>query len=728
MNSGRDEQLRFRPRARIIRAIGDQLISGPEAAVIELVKNAYDADATSVRISFIPPLTQGDGRITVVDDGHGMELSDIQDKWMEPATSSKLRNRRSHSGRRLMMGSKGIGRFAAAKLGERMILRSVNDNADGVRREIVVGEIDWSIFTADTYLSDIAIDFLTQNSDAATGTEIEIRGLAEAWGEDRLKRLLQELRRLISPLIRQDDDPFSIYLNLDACTATSAGFDGARLVNGASDEDGVEWNRVEPFPLMTACDYEVDGRFDDSGVFTGTMQIRRAGQGAEPISLSIPAEDEEDSCGPFDVKLFVFDRETEILKANMAAAGFGQVTVSEARSLLDNVAGIAIYRDGFRVRPYGDLETDWLTLDRERVQDPSLRLGHNQIAGYLSVEGQDQSRLVERSSREGFEENGAYRRLQRLMKTLLAAQVEPRRYAFRERAGIARKRSTTFAEVKDLAGLKRLRRIIDTFPEAEREEAVAVVDQASNQLADRLGVLEERQRLLEASSSLGNIIGEVLHEGSGPAAYIASTSGRLQRLWLEIVQNGGRADAARQDFPKKLGLMKQNGDRLADLFNRLRPLSGAKRGAPVFFRPGAVITDARELFSGHQVSIQVPDALEAPEVIGYRDDLSTAITNLLGNSIQWLEQARIPDPLILIRMTWTDSEVLISVEDNGPGIPLEFVENIFEVGFTTRPGGTGLGLNIARETLARSGAVLAVDTEHVGGARFLIRWKREKAS
>ncbi|WP_368731147.1 ATP-binding protein, partial [Pseudomonas sp. GW531-E2] len=83
---------------------------------MELVKNAYDADAHRVVVKFYPPLVRGAGRITVSDDGHGMTLADIQEKWMEPATSSKLTTRRSPELKRVMMGSKGIGRFAAAKL------------------------------------------------------------------------------------------------------------------------------------------------------------------------------------------------------------------------------------------------------------------------------------------------------------------------------------------------------------------------------------------------------------------------------------------------------------------------------------------------------------------------------------------------------------------------------------------------------------------------------------
>lgn len=221
------DKLRFRPKARIIRTIGDQLISGPEAAVIELVKNAYDADAHRVVVKFYPPLVRGAGRITVSDDGHGMTLADIQEKWMEPATSSKLTTRRSPELKRVMMGSKGIGRFAAAKLGGRLGLNSITER-QGERQEVLIPEIDWSIFNGDTYLADIAIDYFTQCADQPTGTELEITELSEDWSEAKMVRLLLELRKLVSPLQDKSvDDSFEIFLDLSECTQVTVGFDGA---------------------------------------------------------------------------------------------------------------------------------------------------------------------------------------------------------------------------------------------------------------------------------------------------------------------------------------------------------------------------------------------------------------------------------------------------------------------------------------------------------------------
>lgn len=725
------ERMKFRPRARIIRTIGDQLISGPEAAVIELVKNAYDADATRVVIQFTPPLISGQGRITVRDDGHGMTLSDIQDRWMEPATASKLSTRRSPGRQRLMMGSKGIGRFAAAKLGERLVVRSISERS-GTRLEIMVGEIDWSLFDGDTYLDDVSIDLLTQATDEATGTEIEIRSLAETWSREKLERLLLELRRLISPLGSRDD-PFRIILDLSACTEATAGFDGMALVEGNTGSlpgDGrqeLEPFEVRPFPLLTACDYEVVGAFDADGNFTGSMEIRRAGQAPAPLTFSVPLQPDEDPCGPVGVRFFLFDREAEAVKANLARAGLGSLTASAARLIIDNVTGVAVYRDGFRVRPYGDSENDWLTLDTRRVNQPSLRIGHNQIAGYLAVESQG-GHLQEKSSREGFEENGAYRRLQRLVLTLLSREIEPRRQTFREKAGLSRSPSGgTFDEVRALSELKRLRKFAASLPEAERIEAVGIIDKEAANLAARISDLEERHRILEARSSLGAIIAEVLHEGEPEVGYIVTTARRLQRLWPDVISSGERQASAREEFPSKLAWAKDSGEKLSALFDALRPLSGGRRTTPpqAFF-PTEPIARAKAVFAGSPVLIESHEGLKAPKVIGYPDDLATAMINLLKNAVHWLDESRTPDPRIDIRYAATATKVRIDVEDNGPGISAEFIEKIFDPGFTLREGGTGLGLNIAREALARSHAVLGYDPEFSPGTRFTIIMDRDR--
>ncbi|MGO7727964.1 sensor histidine kinase [Rhizobium leguminosarum] len=725
-----DDKLRFQPRARIIRTIGDQLISGAEAAVIELVKNSYDADAKSVRIEFHPPLEVGSGRISITDDGHGMSLDDIRLKWMEPATSSKTKSRLSKLKHRRMMGSKGIGRFAAAKLGSAMSLVSTVQTESDLE-SVLIPELQWSIFSEDTYLSDIAIDYIKQTGEGSTGTTIEINGLSENWTAERLTRLHVELRRLISPLETSEDDDFSIYLDLSACTVDNAGFDGSALFAKASsrtEEDGsvdapelVVDYKVTPFPLLTACDYELKGTFDASGSFLGTFQVRRGGRGPEQVALNVSFDEGEESPGPFSVHLFVFDREADAIKNNMKNAGMGELSAKDARQLLDNISGVAIYREGFRVRPYGNPENDWLALDTRRVQDPSLRIGHNQVAGYVTIEAQDYSNLVERSSREGFEENGAFARLTRLVTTLLTAAVEPKRYKFRSDTGLSRKRSTTFDEVRELSELKKIRTLIAKLDPAEQDAATKLIDQQSMRLRDRIDDLQERQRVLEAKSSLGMIIGEIIHDGGPRAVYVLKTAERMAK-GFPVIFNGGKLGAtAKDEIEKKSipGLRRAGGD-LNRLFESLEPLSGGKRGHPKAFFPKAIIRRTADIFESSGIPVSIVQDDEGITLIGYADDLSTALLNLIGNAVHWLQDSKTPAPAINVRIWQTDDVCHITVEDNGPGVPEEFVEDIFDVGFSLKEGGTGLGLNIAREALGRSGGTLLFHLSSTSGAAFEI--------
>src|ERR1700722_14746865 len=106
----------LRPRARLLRTLGEELISNEVVAVIESVKNSYDADATRVLIRFVGPLEPEKGYIEVIDNGHGMDLKTVQSVWMEPATASKRDRPRSEKFKRRHLGEKGIGRFASSRL------------------------------------------------------------------------------------------------------------------------------------------------------------------------------------------------------------------------------------------------------------------------------------------------------------------------------------------------------------------------------------------------------------------------------------------------------------------------------------------------------------------------------------------------------------------------------------------------------------------------------------
>ena len=122
---------KIRPAARLIHTIGSDLIGDSYAALVELVKNSYDADASKVEINFNFSIVDQDDSIiiTISDNGHGMSYDTIINKWLVPATDNKLKRKASPKGR-LFLGRKGIGRFAASILGQEMTLTSIDETGD----------------------------------------------------------------------------------------------------------------------------------------------------------------------------------------------------------------------------------------------------------------------------------------------------------------------------------------------------------------------------------------------------------------------------------------------------------------------------------------------------------------------------------------------------------------------------------------------------------------------
>ena len=722
------QTLSFKPRARSIRTIGDRLIGGPETAVIELVKNSYDADADWVRVKFFPPLDKLEGKITVEDDGHGMTLDDIRDKWMEPATTDKT-DRRMSPGERKLLGSKGIGRFAAAKLGKWLELRTtaIDESADNNLETTVIEKIDWDLFDQVKYLSDIEFGYETPEPEGSTGTVLTIRGPVDVWSKEKLQDLYQEMRRMLSPLETSGDSDFAIYLDLSECTPETCGFDGSAIVNGDNPEEDAELHRVEPFPLLTSCDYEVSGSFLPDGTFEGAMAIHRGDLKPEKIDLTVPLDrsDDEKSCGTVLVHLFIFDRDIEAMTAAMKRAGMGVLTVKQARQILDDISGVAIYRDRFRIRPYGDEDNDWLTLDTRRVQTPAMRIGHNQISGIVVIDSEQHSNLVEKSSREGLEEDASFLRLRNLLISLLTKVVEPRRYDFRESTGIGRNGETDFSRIYASARFDWARNYIDRLPDEEiRKKANKKLDVESRRLISYLNQLEEKQSIMEMKVTLGMILGEVIHEGVAPVAYIQDETIRLMKWWPDLFSSSKDAEIRKEKMPGILRGLNTSADRLRSLFNATKPLAGGRRGKPTYYNPNQVIIDTNLLFESHLKSlggeVSHKADVDVADILGYRGDLTAAITNLTDNAIYWLQHHKVPDPLIEVIVSRDKGQCVIDFRDNGHGIPEEFRSHVFDVGFTLKAKGTGLGLSIAREALARSGgSIELVDSDQ--GAQFQIR-------
>jgi hypothetical protein len=267
----------LRPRARILRTFGDELISSETVAVIELVKNAYDADTTRVLVRFHEPLEIGRGRIEVIDNGHGMSLETMQTTWMEPATLFRKRQQRSERYGRRVLGEKGIGRFAASRLANTL---EVVTRRTGEDREIRV-LFDWSQFDDENrYLDQVEVlweesepagicptgtiqalwreEQIPESDELTHGTNLRMEGLRAIWGESQFETLHTGLSRLVSPFFEQGEltrhDVFQIYLELPAQFTSLSGV-------------------IKPSEALRSPHYTVTGSIDETGHYTLTFKL-----------------------------------------------------------------------------------------------------------------------------------------------------------------------------------------------------------------------------------------------------------------------------------------------------------------------------------------------------------------------------------------------------------------------------------------------------------------------
>ena len=405
--------------------MGDQLIGSPRLAIFELVKNAYDADATLVTIEMLR-LGTDDAAIIVEDDGDGMSYSTIRDIWLVPAHDHRERQRlvqeRTRKGR-LPLGEKGVGRFAVHKLGEHVELVTRTQGEQELRVEIY-----WPEVLGQEFLEDARVEIEAREAQVftgdRTGTRVAVKELRERnLSRGEVRRLLRQITSISNPFHeREDAFDAKLYVPehpdwIDSIPDVVSLMDQAPWVYQFKvDADGIiSWSyefrgfkgiSAEPRRLrsekeklqLPQSDLREDG-VDDAA--TGGMFSARVASSEFMLGIGAVA-------GQF----YVFDRDKELLQRT----GGGQLVIQ----FLDENGGVRVYRDGMRVYNYGERSDDWLGLDLRRVNTPAKRISRNIVVGVVDLQLEDSGSLREKTNREGFVENGAYDRLRRVVIGALA--------------------------------------------------------------------------------------------------------------------------------------------------------------------------------------------------------------------------------------------------------------------------------------------------------------------
>jgi signal transduction histidine kinase len=685
----------FRPRARVLATLGHELISSDRVALVELVKNSYDADAKHVAITFGVPLISGKGSIEVRDDGAGMSLDDVLTKWLEPANAHRQRQPESIEFHRPLLGEKGIGRFAAARLAEHLELVTRQPKST---TEVVV-RVDWTAFENDVkYLDELRVDWLLRAPTTFSGKQLQpkygtrllLTNLRSDWSEDDLRRLRTDLSRLIFAAGTTDAPNFGIELVLPKGLEEFAG-------------------QVNPPTELQDPRYQIVGEVSDKGrgKFWITLDRHR-----EKVEIDLAAVlGHAPRCGRFGIDIRVWDR--DVASLSELAERYAS-SIKNVRDALDQSAGVSVYRDRFRVLPYGEAGDDWLQLDRRRIQNPTMRLSNNQVVGFVLISKESNPSLKDQTNREGLIQGPAFEDLRTSVVAILA-ELETRRFNSKPRRTTPRARGL-FDEIN-----------IDDVRDAitsrhPRDKALLeVVSHREQRLREAVEGVQQILGRYRRLATLGQLIDAVVHEFRHPLSTI--------RNEMELLSDDLRT---RGSLTKKtqgrLAFVTDQIIRLADIVRRVEPFGGRRRGRPAETDLEDAISGAFALMRSELESKSITTRLPNTHTKVSADptEIQEVILNLLTNSIYWLGRVDKNKRQIEVATGRSDGSATIVFSDSGPGVPVELRDRIFEPYFSSKPEGVGLGLAIAGEIVSDyyDGELALVDSGPLPGATFRITLKK----
>ncbi|EJG3290877.1 ATP-binding protein, partial [Campylobacter coli] len=541
----------IRPEARLIKTIGEDLIKNPYAAVVELIKNSYDADSEIVIVSieltneYVYDKKQKFLKFTIEDDGEGMSLETIKNTWMVPATSYKVNKQYSSKKKRVVQGKKGIGRYASAILGD--FLRITTTDLNGMTSII---EIDWKQFDDGKFLDEINIPYECNRTNLKSGTKIEIYSSIEVyydeikqqyqdkinWNKDQNKLLFKELRKLLVPTNKSNETFEIIFLN-----------------NGLDKLDIDDKNeKIEPFPLLDFYEYRIKGKISSNGKGLLFYENKNFENSNEKIELDL-----RNTCGNIEVDLMVFDLDPDVIQNlvnKQKDKEEKQLGKSEFKALIKQYSGVGIYRNLFRIRPYGDYDFDWLGLNARRVNSPTMSISTNQIAGFVSIESENKSNLIEKSDREGLKENENYDNLKKILLEVLS-EVEKRRYEFRKNTKRGRVVANNIKDtIRDVFSFDDVNNKISVILHKANIDA-HIIEKVQFELKQEeikknngLKNIEEVLAMYEAHAALGKLVLYVLHEGRKPMQIIGLKLNNLKKSLQRFIKT--KDESIEQDIKK----------------------------------------------------------------------------------------------------------------------------------------------------------------------------------
>ena len=647
------EKPHFRVSPAVLGPLGVEQLQDPALAVLELIKNSWDADATRVKV--VVDQRTSPATISVTDDGHGMSVGDFRDRWLVIGRSHKRTEARDEN-RRPLIGEKGLGRLASFALGQTITIRSAPEKGKGF-----IAEVDWKRLTHAPSLEEYKVPL--EEASVPKGTRVLIRELKAAWEKSHTDFLISHVQFLAS----LPGEDFRITIRVDGkrqpIEDALATID--RLAEGSlSMKVGAEGR-----PRIVSC------------IINGTE--------TNGIVLRAMKDDERDP------RLTGVTLTLKFFRRDQAAKRLENVLEqNEVADALERYQGIRIFRDGINVPPYGLNLDDWAGLEKQRTATggPTLVPGNSQLVGELHVSRRRQAHLVITAGRSGFTDQAAVASLARYVRWAVRLLGTARRAEY---LGIVGQGLEVPARVDDSrkgeakSDTKSVKAALASVARAKPIKADPAlrqqIEEVSQLVTSSLNRSEETLRLYAQLASTGIAATSFSHE-------LRADFDVVSEAIAEIKSSRRKPDSE-----------------LLELLNaswaRIRSFAALFKVIPVKIRRHRQLVSTSELRTSAQAILGLAQPEKVSTTLAIPSmrlnvvpaEVDSILLNLVSNSAKGIAASSNRESgRIRVRYETSGRDLSIAVADNGCGITPKVAQIMFEPLEGRFAEGTGMGLPIVK--------------------------------
>lgn len=738
--------LQIRPYARLITMLGDQLIKNELIALVELIKNSYDADASWVKVSFLnfnnDFSINSNSMIIIEDNGCGMDQEVIEKHWLNPATPEKLKRKsikETTPKGRILQGEKGIGRFAIFKLGKTIKITSRKQLLDNNDKPLEEGEsvenvllYDFSQYdeefleengkARELFLDDLKVQFTQQEPELIIdgtielgtilrkrnpyGTIIEISNLKINWTEERVKRIQREIGKMQPIFSTEESIDFHVWIYKGDKVHPSQDRYKEKLINC-----------MDKKPVFKI----TDGRYDENNKtisFKSNLQDKilrftdSEVKGLSPFKKYFKTEDYQTECGDFQFEFYIFDLDAE-LDTKYSLDSEEKQIIKEHR--------IYLYRDDIRVLPYGDPDDDWLKVDMVRgTISAGEFLSNDQVVGCVYITQKGNPKLKDKTNREGLIEEG--KALEDFINLLQLVLKYLRKIVY-QRYLIDKKRRKEIDSIKRGKPLELIERAKNQS--GIDNKTIKFLNSFEKSYKQEQRVLQERITKTESLAAVGLSIETASHD---VMLFLKKTLEQIDSTIKDLMLEG---DLNKDIILNQLTSLRGNMSMIETQMKDIQLLFPSTKTKTKNINLNEIIEKVYRLykrpFAENKIEFII-NATKSPLIVKTTDAvLLQVFINLFDNSLYWLKTVSYQRK-IEINIDGSGQRVVFS--DNGPGINEEATNYIFEAFYSGKgEEGRGLGLYIARQLLDRYDYTIGLaefsGDKRLKGTNFVLEFIKE---